>query len=208
MKRIDAGISRDVDFNAGGGDAIAQQRVLRPLRGREMPACDLADHAAVELFGKRRIQAVRAQPRLHMGDGNALIERRNRGGHGGGGVPLHDSHINGVFPQGFCDGNQRPRVQVGKCLAGFHQLQVDVRGDGEQLEDRAQHFAMLTRCDQQRLHAVAPARGFRDQGGQLDGLRPCAEHECQSHRLLASFCERVKVRPPRTSMGQSSVNPL
>ncbi len=82
LQGIDGGISRHVD--RCGILALFQKVVLLKLRGGEIIFCHNTNRLAVELLGIGAVNIIGAKSRLHVADGDLLIEagksRHERGG--------------------------------------------------------------------------------------------------------------------------------
>ena len=63
----------------------------------------------------------------------------------------------------------------GEGLPGFHNVEVIVRRQAEDVEHRVQHLTVLGGNTAQALHTL-PARELLDQRRHLDGLRPGTEY--------------------------------
>lgn len=88
---VDAGISGDPDLRLRL--ALAEQVLLARLRGCEVVLAHDIDRLAVELFGPRAVDVVRAQACLHVAYGDLQVEARERRGEAGRRVAVHEHDV-------------------------------------------------------------------------------------------------------------------
>jgi hypothetical protein len=100
-ERVDNGIADNVDV--ARRYAFTQQVGARLPRRRKVQAGGLADEAAVELLGERRLQIAGAQARLDVGNGNAAHEAGSSRSRRCSGVALHDDTVIRLSPQDLRD---------------------------------------------------------------------------------------------------------
>ncbi|MNC47994.1 hypothetical protein D3C75_970860 [compost metagenome] len=102
-----------------------------------------AGQAPVAFLWPGGIQVVGAQAGFYMGDGDLLVIGRQAGGKRGRGVAMHQHHIGLEFGQYRLDTLQNPGGHAGQVLAGFHDVQVVIRGDTEQFQYLVEHLPVL-----------------------------------------------------------------
>ncbi|MNI81354.1 hypothetical protein D3C73_1379600 [compost metagenome] len=66
------------------------------------------------------------------------------------------------------------RADVRKILAGFHDVQIEIWLDGEQVEHLVEHFAVLA-CNADLCIEALVRRKCKNQRGHLDSFGPSAE---------------------------------
>jgi hypothetical protein len=136
---------------------------------------DRADHLAVDLFGPWVVDVAAAQAGLDMGDRDLAVVRRQRAGHRGGGVALHDDPVGTFGVDHRAEPGQQVRGERVERLVGPHQVEVVLGHHAGNRQDLVEHPAVLP-AD---AHAAdEPRVGVErmDQREQLDRLRPGAEH--------------------------------
>jgi hypothetical protein len=90
IERVDHGIAGHDHL---AGERFRQQVRLRAVGGGEHEIAHHVDHAAVHLLGPRLGEVAGAQARLYMADGDAAVERGQRGGAGGGRIAVHQHAV-------------------------------------------------------------------------------------------------------------------
>ena len=78
-----------------------------------------------------------------MGNGDLLVVSRQAGGKGGGGVAMHQHHVGLERGQHRSDALQDGGGHTGQVLAGFHDVQVVIGADAEQLQHLVEHLPVL-----------------------------------------------------------------
>ena len=174
---VDDGVPGDDD--AFVGHTFAQQVLPRGGRGGAMQVGEHAGRAAVQLLGKRPPLVSTAQARLDVGQWNPGVVRGEGGGGGGGGVALDDHPVRRLRAQHRLQPLEDGRRHRDGRLALFHHVQVVVEGDAEPVEHGRRQLAMLRGQADARVHAAALR--LEDDGGELDRLRPRADHEKDAH---------------------------
>ena len=124
--------------------ALANEIRASPLRRWEVEVGEIVDHAAIGLLGEGLPFVVRAKAGLDVRDGNAAIERRERRSERRRRIAL-DDHPRWValLDHAGC-ALERRGGEPRKRLARRHEVEIVIRGDVEQLEDRTQHLAVLS----------------------------------------------------------------
>ena len=97
---------------------------MRLRRGSEVEAGELGEQSAIGFLGEGVQQVVGAQARLHMANGNLLVEGGQAGRKGGGGVPLHQHQLRGVGLEIIAKALQRGAGHMREGLAWSHQVQI------------------------------------------------------------------------------------
>ena len=109
-----------------------------------------------------------------MGQGNALVEGRQGGGKGGGGVPLNQHQVRGVTEKILLKTRQGRAGDVSQTLPWRHERQVLIRGQAEQAHHRLDQMLVLSSLDHTG-GKVAGRPQRQDDGRQLDGFRAGSE---------------------------------
>ena len=161
----------------GAGRGILREKVVAgPLGWHEMQGGKSADQAPVHLLGEGRVDVVRAQSRLDMGDGASLIISRETAGEGRCGIALYNDPVGPRLPDNAGEGRDRPSGENGQILAGPHEIQVVIRDDSEYIEHLIQHGSVLGgRADKY----LKLGHGLKSlyQRGEFDRLRARAHNE-------------------------------
>jgi hypothetical protein len=111
-------------------------------------------------FRERLPLVAGAQPGLDMADADPVVIRQEGGGHRRGRIPLHQD------PIGVQAGEDRVQVgencsgYPGQALAGFHQVQVNVGDDPEEVQHLVEHLAVLGGHADERLDPRRPGEGM------------------------------------------------
>jgi hypothetical protein len=110
-RRVDPGVAGDEDL--ADRDVLAHE-ILEVLgRRREVKPCDRRDHPAIQLLRKRRpIVASRPQPALDVHHGDLQMKRRERGGHRGRRVAVHEHRGGRPSRQDLLGLGRRVRVHL------------------------------------------------------------------------------------------------
>ncbi len=179
---VDDGVAGDGDVAVG--HALADQVRGRCRGRREVPAGQPRRQAAVHFFRIGAVDIARAQSGLDVADRHLVVERRERGREGGGGVALHEHCVRTDPLHQRSEPRQRPDGDVGQGLARLHDVEVVVGRDLEDLEDLVEHLAMLRGHGDDGLEAV-PLGEFRHDRRHLDRLGPRSKrHEHASRHVL------------------------
>jgi len=179
-------------------EPFPEQIFPRPRRWGKMQIGQMADETPVYLFGKRVIFIFSAETGLDMTDFNPAIKSSQRGGHGGGRIPLDNNPIGGLRLEHFIEPHQKARRQPGQRLVFLHHVEVIIRLEVKNFEKRFDHFPVLTGKADDRLKsdevgrcstcAATVTRGRLaqrlDDWCQLDDFWPCAENNQHLDPLL------------------------
>ena len=97
LQGIDSGVAGYEDASRGH---VFLHEVAEVIGGRcEVEAGNAGDQLAVQFFRERRESVVGSQPGLHVNHWQPDLDRRERTGHRGGGVAVHEDHCgSGDFP--------------------------------------------------------------------------------------------------------------
>ena len=168
---------------------LAQQIGPR-LSGRgEVQARGLANEAAVELLGERRMEVAGAQARLDVGHRHAAHEAGSGGGCGRRGVALDDDPVIGLGAQDLLDLLGHATELAGEPLLLDDVGAVVGDGDGEEVEQPGRKLDVLTRPEDIELSARV-LQGFADRA-ELDDLRACAEGDENAHTVICFLGQRL-----------------
>ncbi len=172
VKGINDGVAGN--FDTVFSDAFTKQVRCRAfgrgeMQGRKRP-CDLAVH----LFRPRGIDIACAKARFDMADGNLLVIGGHRGGHGGGGIAMHEHPVRLHFLIGGFQSFEYGACNMGKALRRLHHVKISVGDDAEQVSHLNQHLAVLARQTNAGPNIVTGLECLNDRG-HLDRFRPCAE---------------------------------
>ena len=102
-----------------------------------------------------------------MEDWDLVVEGRQRGGEGGGGVPLDDDGVGPVGLDGLPHPLQAAVGDLGEGLPRRVDVEVVVGHDSEELVHLVEHLAVLSGDDDDRIETLVVAHGGH-QGGELD----------------------------------------
>ena len=128
-----------------------------------------------------------------MEDWDLVVEGRQRGGEGGGGVPLDDDGVGPVGLDGLPHPLQAAVGDLGEGLPRRVDVEVVVGHDSEELVHLVEHLTVLPGDDDDRIETLVVAHGGH-QGGELDRLWAGAvnEHDSQgATRLRGVGCHGV-----------------
>ena len=114
---------------------------------------DLRDDLPVHLFRPRLLNVAASKACLDVRNRNAAIIGGERADHGAGRVALHDDPIWPSAVVDFADRQQKPRAQLVQRLIGSHDVEIEIRLDPGQGENRIKEIAML--------------RGHADRGAEI-----------------------------------------
>ena len=120
---------------------------------------------------------MRAQAGLNMTDGNAQVKTRQSRRERRGRIAVDQHHV-GFFV--FQDGlqlEQNVARDVEKRLTRFHDGQIVIGRDSEDIKNLVKHFTMLARYADDGFELKRPRFELLDKRAHLDGLRPRAEDE-------------------------------
>ena len=192
---VNARVSRDGDSRRR--PALTQEVFPGLLGGGKMQGGEQIHGAPVIFLREGIAQIPRAQPRLHVGHGNARVKGREGPRQGRGGVPLHQDDVRADVTKLRPQGRQHTADELVQRLPRPHQVKVCVRLYPERRQRLAQHFPVLPRRAHGRLQRPA-APQLQNDRAELDGLRPrpengqyfssaAAGHNRSSHFLAHSF---------------------
>ena len=193
VQSVDRRVARDPDVICS--NALAQQVGPRPSCRREVKIGDARGQAAVDLLGKRLPAIEGTQPRLHVGNGNSVVEGSKRPAKRGRRVPLHD-HAGGTLR---FDRLIQPLQSSGRHLREglivAHDVEIDGHRKIEVLDHLIEHFSVLARTDDTNVEARV--LGGRDRHrSQLDGLwtGPDDDHESVGQGRASGLRSRQRSR--------------
>ena len=153
-----------------------KQRLAGSLSRRKMKIGDLADHPAVDLFGKWGVFVLGAQPGLDVANLYMLVISGQRPAQRRGGIALHQHH-GGLFLGDYAvqalDG---AGSHLGQALPGLHDIQVDVGLDAEHAHRLIEHLAVLAGETHPGGEQVLPPVEFHDHRGQFNRFGPSAHY--------------------------------
>ena len=169
---VNGRVAGDEDFPF---DSLPAEIFRVGLGRRKMQVRHIAHQHPIHLLRIRGILIAGTQARLYMADGYLMVEGRQGSGKGGGGIAVDQNQVrlglldDTVHAQDGLGGN------LGQCLLLFHDIQIIVAFQLENLHDGVQHLPVLAGQAAQTLH-LRMGRQLLDQGGHFDGLGPRAEH--------------------------------
>ena len=172
---VDAGISGDPDLRLRL--ALAEQVLLARLRGCEVVLAHDIDRLAVELFGPRAVDVVRAQACLHVAYGDLQVEARERRGEAGRRVAVHEHDVGPLVLEDGLELEQHVARNVEQRLARPHDSQVMVGRNIEDAQHLVEHLAVLARHGHDGLELLLARLQLVDERAHLDCLRAGAEDE-------------------------------
>jgi len=155
-----------------------------------MQVGQMADEPPVYLLGKRVIFIFGSKASLDVSDFYLAVKSSQRGSHGGGRIALDNDPIRSLGLEYFIEPHQQARRQPGQWLVFLHHVEIIVRLEVEDFEERFDHFPVLTGKADDRLEGgirricstcLLP-QGLDDRS-QLDNLRSCAK----DHQYLDSL---------------------
>ena len=180
---IDGRVAGDENFPLYG---LPAQIFGVGLGGRKVQVGHIAHQHPVHFLRIGGIFVAGTQARLHMADGHLMIKRRQGPGKGGGGIAMDQNQVrlslldNAVHAQDGLGGD------LGQRLLLFHDIQIIVAFQLENLHDGVQHLPVLAGQAAQTLH-LRMGRQFLDQGGHFDSLGPRTEHGHYSNLFHLQF---------------------
>ena len=179
-----------VDGGVAGDEYLAHNRFATKifrigLCRREMEIRHIAHQHAVHLFGIGRVFVIGPEARLHVPDGHLVVEGRQSAGKGGGRIAVDQDQV------GLCLLDHPVHAQDGlggnrcKGLLLFHDIEVVIALQPENLHDGIQHFPVLAREAAEALD-LRMGRKLLHQRRHLNGLRAGAEdrHNFTGFHLL------------------------
>ena len=176
QQRVDHRVAGDED--PGRVLALGDQVLARLGGGGEMPGGDIAGDQPVQLLGEGAVDIVTAQPRLDMGHRNALVERRQCRGHGGGGVALHHDDVGLRLVEHLGHAEQHLGGYVEQRLARRHDIEIVIHRHAGQRDHLVDHLAVLGGDADLGVEMRALQRRLRH-GEAFQGLRTGAEDDEQ-----------------------------
>jgi hypothetical protein len=172
-QRIDDGVAREDDLL--GRHGFAQQIGASAEGRREVQVRQARREQAVGLLREGAAAIAGAQPGLDVADGDAGIERRQRAGEGGRRVALHQHPVGRDARKHGGEPFDAACHHVGQCLAGPHQVEIDVGAQSELVHHVVDELAMLARADHADIVNVRLRPCGKHHGCKLDGLRSRAD---------------------------------
>ena len=177
--RSDGGL-HGVDNGVAGDEDLPLNGFLPQIpgigdRGREVQPGDIAHQGAVHLLGEGRIHVVGAKTGLHMSHRDLVIKGSKGAGKGGGGIAMNQNQIRLCLLQHPVHAKDGLGGDGGKGLLLFHDVQVILGLQLEDLHDGVEHLPVLT-GQAAHTHKFGTLCKLQHQRGHLDGLGPGTEH--------------------------------
>ena len=139
-----------------------------------MQVGNVADERAVHLLRERGIFVPRAQTRLHMADLDLMVERGQGPGERRRCVAMDENEIGLVLLKHLFHAEQGLAGDGGERLPLFHNIEIKISVQMEDLHDGIEHLAVLPGQADAAFDGVARLQRL-DQRGHLDGLGARAE---------------------------------
>ena len=171
---------------AGDEEAVPDPLVLQipPVGpgGTEVELGQAAHHGPVHLLREGGVPVPGPQACLHVAHGDLLVKGRQGAGEGGGGVAVDQDQVGLFLRKDLLQAQQALAGDGVQALAGLHDIQIVVRGDGKEAEDVVQHLPVLG-GDAADAAELTPALQLLHQGRHLHRLRagPEDRHDFQGH---------------------------
>ena len=181
QQRVDDRVPRDPYVARLG--ALGDEVGAVALGGGVVPGGDRRDEAPVHLLGEGLPAAVRAQPCLHVADGNLGVEGGQRHGERRGGVAVHEHDVGRRAAQHVRGALQYAGREPRQRLALAHGVQVVVHAQAEQARHLVEHLAVLRGRQHADVERGVGAEGAHDRR-HLHGLGPRAERDQGPNGLL------------------------
>src|ERR1051326_5993665 len=143
MKRIDNGIAGQKDCALIL--SFSFQGLCCKRSGYEMISCQDANQLAVYFLRERTVVISGAQPGLNVSERDLMVEGRQTGDHCGCGVTLNQNDVWFQTLQYVVQRYHGTRGQRCQTLILLHQVEIDVRFNGEYTQYLIQHLTMLPR---------------------------------------------------------------
>ena len=169
---------------------------------------DIADEGAVHLLREGGVFIPRAKPGLDVADLDLMIERGKRARERRGRVAVDKDKVGLDGVQNVVHAEQRLGGDSGERLALFHDMQVIIARQLEDLHDGVEHFPVLAGQADDAFDLVAGLQRL-DKRRHFNSLRPRAEdgHDFQLiHAVPPVFLPARLSAPARTHppQGRSS----
>ncbi len=172
---VDAGVAGDGDL--GIGDGFGSKIGGGHFGGREVEGGEAGGEDAIHFLGEGLGHVAGAESGFDVADGDALVEGGEGAAEGGGGIALdEDEGWLFVAEDGF-EGGEDTGGGLEEGLAGEHDVEVMVWGDGEDLEDLVKEGAVLGGDADADGEEVGEAAEVEDGGAEFDGFGASAEDE-------------------------------
>ena len=167
--RIDDGIARDEDPVTL--DSLAHQRAAIRLRRGEVIRRQAADQPPIHLFREGASGIPGSKSRLHMSHGDAAMKSRERAGHRRRRIALDQEQRRRLGLKNRIERREEPGADSTRMLGGFHDAQVVVHPNVEELDEGIDEGRVLTRQNVQAFESTRRAGLERSNDGrQLDDL--------------------------------------
>ena len=119
------------------------KRPPRAIRRREAEVGEDVEHPAAGLLGEGAVEVSGAQPGLHVGDRDALVEGRQTAGKRRDRVALDGDQIRALGGEDRLEPGERLDRDVGQRLRRPHDVEIVVGRDVESGQHLVEHGAML-----------------------------------------------------------------
>ena len=103
----------------------------------------MTHHGAVDFLRKGRILVTGSQTGLHMAHRDLMIESSQSACKGGRGIAMHQNQIGFCLFQHVFHPQQTLAGNGGQSLPRFHDVQIILRSNSEDLQNGIQHLTML-----------------------------------------------------------------
>ncbi len=140
-------------------------------RGRsQMQRRERRSEPPVRLLGEGRVDVPGPQSGLEVDERDLVVEGRQPGGEGAGGVSLDHDDVRPVDGQQVTDPGECSGGDLGQPRAGAHQVEVVLRNDAEEAVDLVEHLPVLAGHGDDRFQPRTVCHGVQERR-HLDGLR-------------------------------------
>jgi hypothetical protein len=188
QERVDHRVAGDVDLL--GRDPFGQERPPRPLGRREMQVGHDRGDLAVRLLRPGSFEIPGPEPGLDVADRDAVVESGEARGQGRRRVAVDEDALRPKALEHALQAVEHAGGDAAKGLSLAHHVEIEVRPDGEVLEHRIEHRAVLGGDADLGFEARVGGEA-EDHGRHLDGLRAGSEHRENTHRARApASCAR------------------
>lgn len=174
------GVGHGVDHGVAGDENVALYGLALEVVGvicsrREVQRGDAADERAVHLLREGGPAVIRAQPCLHVADGDLGVKCGECAGKRRRGVAVDKHNVRLHLAEHFAHPLEHARRDRGQVLPLLHDVEVIIRPDAEAVHDGVEHFPVL-RCDAHDALNLGVLLQFEYEGRHFDRLRPGAEN--------------------------------